>query len=50
MARTHAVSLRRRTSKGTEVVPIDVQAILDAEIPDVPLQAGDSVFVPQRIA
>ena len=51
MARTHAGQPPpRRTLKGTEVVPIDVQAILDAKIPDVPLQAGDSVFVPQRIA
>ncbi len=50
MARTHAVSLRRKTAAGTEVVGIDVQAILDAKIPDVLLQAGDSVFVPQRIA
>jgi polysaccharide export outer membrane protein len=50
MARKGAVSLRRRTARGTEVVPIDVEAILDNKIPDVPLQAGDSVFIPQRIA
>jgi protein involved in polysaccharide export with SLBB domain len=50
MARKGAVSLRRKTSTGTAIVPIDVEAILDAKIPDVLLQAGDSVFVPQRIA
>jgi len=51
LASKHRVSLRRRTPGGaTRVVPIDVDAILDNKIPDVALQAGDSLFVPQRIA
>jgi protein involved in polysaccharide export with SLBB domain len=50
MARKGKVTLRRHTKGHVEIVEIDVDAILEAKMPDVLLQAGDSVFVPQRIA
>jgi polysaccharide export outer membrane protein len=50
IARKSAVTLRRRTRDGTAVVVVDVEAILTNRSPDVVLQPGDSVFVPQRIA
>ena len=44
------VTIRRRMADGsTKVVTISVEAIIDNEIADVPLQAGDSINVEERV-
>lgn len=51
IARKSSVTLRRKLKDGKiKVVTIDVDAILDNKIGDVPLQGGDSIYVPQRIS
>jgi polysaccharide export outer membrane protein len=42
------VVLVRKTKKGPKKVIVDYDAISNNEIPDVPLQAGDRITVPQR--
>jgi protein involved in polysaccharide export with SLBB domain len=50
LANPSSVTLRRRLPDGSvRVVRISVDAIIDNEIPDVPLQAGDSVNVPKSV-
>lgn len=49
IARKGAVTIRRRVKGGTKAVVVDVEAIIDNKIPDVRLQAGDAIYVPQRI-
>jgi len=48
LSRTWQVILIRRTDKGRRRVVVDYDAINNNEIPDVPLQAGDKITVPQR--
>jgi polysaccharide export outer membrane protein len=48
LARTWQVILVRQTKDGNKRVVVDYDAINDNEIPDVPLQAGDKITVPQR--
>lgn len=48
MAARDRVTLRRQTKDKTRVVTINVQDILENQIQDVPLQAGDSINIPQR--
>lgn len=43
------VSLTRKTSKGQQTVEVDVEAISEGRRPDVPLQAGDQIYVRERI-
>jgi len=43
------VNLTRKTSKGQQTVEIDVEAISEGKAPDVPLQAGDQIYVHERI-
>ena len=45
---SHA-SLTRKTTKGQQTVQVDVDAISEGRGPDVPLQAGDQIYVPERI-
>jgi polysaccharide biosynthesis/export protein VpsN len=45
---SHA-SLTRKTAKGQQTVEIDVNEISQGRAPDVPLQAGDQIYVPDRI-
>jgi len=45
---TH-VSLTRKGSKGQQTVDVDVVAISEGKSPDVPLQAGDQIYVRERI-
>jgi polysaccharide export outer membrane protein len=45
---TH-VSLTRKASKGQQTVEVDVEAISEGKAPDVPLQAGDQIYVRERI-
>jgi protein involved in polysaccharide export with SLBB domain len=43
------VTLTRKYEKGTKTVAISVDAITDGKAPDVPLQAGDRIYVPSRL-
>lgn len=43
------VTIRRRVEGGTKAARVDVGAIIENQIPDVPLQAGDSIYVGQRV-
>jgi polysaccharide export outer membrane protein len=43
------VTLTRKYDKGTKTVTISVDAITDGNAPDVPLQAGDRIYVPSRL-
>jgi len=49
MAARDKVTIRRQTKNGTRAVTINVQDIIDNLIADPPLQAGDSINIPQRI-
>lgn len=49
MARRDKISLRRQLRDGSvKAVEVNIEDIMANRIPDVPLQAGDSVAVPQR--
>lgn len=43
------VKLIRKAPKGTQAAEFDVEAIQEGKAPDVPLQAGDQIFVSDRI-
>lgn len=43
------VTVRRTTKDGTVAATISVEDIMDNRLPDVPLQAGDSINVEQRV-
>lgn len=45
---TH-VSLTRKDSRGQQTVEVDVEAISEGRGPDVPLQAGDQIYVRERL-
>ena len=48
LAKDHAVILVRKTREGSKRVIVDYEAIINNDIPDVPLRAGDRITVPQR--
>ena len=48
LARAWQVILVRKTGDKSERAVVDYEAITNNEIPDVPLQAGDKISVPQR--
>lgn len=43
------VQLIRTTDKGTQSVFLDADAIIEGSSPDLPLQAGDRIYVTERI-
>lgn len=43
------VTLTRKVDNGTRTVNISVDAITDGKAPDVPLQAGDRIYVHERL-
>jgi polysaccharide export outer membrane protein len=43
------VTLTRKMQTGTKTVTISVDAITDGKQPDIPLQAGDRIYVPSRL-
>lgn len=43
------VTIRRKSQGKTVVATVSVEDIIDNKIPDVPLQAGDSINVAQRV-
>jgi polysaccharide export outer membrane protein len=49
MAAKGKVTIRRRVKGATRAVTVSVQEIIDNAVPDPPLQAGDSIYVAQRI-
>lgn len=48
-AKSDRVLLTRKTKSGTHSVVLSVDAITEGRSPDLPLQAGDRIYVPQRI-
>ena len=49
LANKNKVILRRKVRGKTKVVSVSVEDIIENRIPDVPLQAGDSINVEQRV-
>jgi protein involved in polysaccharide export with SLBB domain len=49
MARKGEVTIRRKVKGGTRAAPVSVESIIDNRIPDPLLQAGDSIYVPQKV-
>jgi protein involved in polysaccharide export with SLBB domain len=49
LAKRTQVTIRRRTKGGTRAATVSVEDIIENRIPDPPLQAGDSVNVPQKV-
>lgn len=49
IAQSHRVRLTRKTGQGTKTVVVDVDAINAGEADDIPLQAGDRLFVEERV-
>jgi polysaccharide biosynthesis/export protein VpsN len=49
IANKDRVNLTRKSKKGTQTVVLSVDAITDGRSPDVPLQAGDQIYVHERI-
>lgn len=43
------VTVTRKTAKGQQTVEVDVGAITDGKSPDIPLQAGDQIYVHERL-
>jgi protein involved in polysaccharide export with SLBB domain len=48
-AKTDRVTLTRKTKDGTRSVVVNAEAITEGRSEDIPLQAGDQIFVPQRV-
>lgn len=49
IANRDRVNLTRKTDDGTMTVVLSFQAITDGRSPDIPLQAGDSIYVHERV-
>ncbi len=49
LARSDAVRITRKTPSKTHTVVVDVDAIMGGVHRDIPLQAGDSIYVGERI-
>lgn len=49
IADSDRVNLTRKTKKGFKTVELSVDAITSGRSPDIPLQAGDQIFVHERI-
>ena len=43
-----AVMHRMKKDRTLEVVPIDVEGILEGKVPDIPLQPNDAIFIPTK--
>ncbi len=44
----HAVMHRMRADRSLEVIPVDVQGILDGRVADIPLRPNDVLFIPTK--
>jgi protein involved in polysaccharide export with SLBB domain len=49
IAKTDHVNLTRRTKTGSKTVILSVDSITDGRSPDIPLQAGDAIYVGERV-
>jgi protein involved in polysaccharide export with SLBB domain len=49
IAKTNHVRLTRKTKDGTKTVVLSVDSITEGRSPDVPLQAGDVLYVSERV-
>jgi polysaccharide export outer membrane protein len=49
IANRDRVNITRRTKSGTATAQVSIAAITDGESPDIPLQAGDQIYVNERI-
>ena len=49
IAKTDRVNLTRKTKSGSKTVVLSVDSITEGRSPDVPLQAGDAIYVGERV-
>jgi polysaccharide export outer membrane protein len=49
IANRDRINLTRRTGAQSRTVILSVDAITDGSLPDIPLQAGDTIFVTERV-
>jgi polysaccharide export outer membrane protein len=49
MANRDRVTLTRRTAKESRTIVLSADAITDGSLPDIPLQAGDTIYVAERL-
>jgi protein involved in polysaccharide export with SLBB domain len=49
IANRDRINLTRRTGKQSRTIILSVDAITDGSLPDIPLQAGDTIFVTERV-
>jgi len=49
IAKTDRVNLTRKTRSGSKTVVLSVDEITDGRSPDIPLQAGDAIYVSERV-
>jgi len=49
IANRDRINLTRKTAGQTRTIVLSVDAITDGTLPDIPLQAGDTIFVGERI-
>ena len=49
IANRDRVNLTRRGKQGSRTVTLSAEAITDGQSPDVPLQAGDQIYVNERL-
>jgi polysaccharide export outer membrane protein len=50
LANKDRVTIRRKVKGSTVAATVSVEDIIDNRIADVPLQAGDSIYVAQRFS
>ena len=49
IANRDRVNLTRKTGKAARTIVLSADAITDGSLPDIPLQAGDTIFVVERV-
>lgn len=49
IAKTDRINLTRKTKGGAKTVVLNVDSINEGHSPDIPLQAGDAIYVPERV-
>jgi len=49
VANRDRINITRRTKTGTETVTVSGEAIMEGRSPDIPLQAGDQIYVHERV-
>jgi polysaccharide export outer membrane protein len=49
IANRDRINITRRTKAGGQTAQVSIAAITDGESPDIPLQAGDQIYVNERV-